>query len=185
VFPLIAEFPYNANAYPGHSAGLADRHRTQGTVPCVHWCLFGCFVRTHSTVPCVPCAIFVILEQLLFVNAAQDDMIDIAFTFSSCSSWHVSSPTIILLQTEPSVNTRNRPLCFLFEHTVPSPVFPKMRKAKKAKNKARGVISSSRRGAYLGVLSEHKEPSPVFLHFFFRINRPLSHPVLCSFNKLR
>ena len=26
VFPLIAEFPYNANAYPGHSAGLADRH---------------------------------------------------------------------------------------------------------------------------------------------------------------
>ena len=33
--PLIAEFPYNANAYPGHSAGLADRHRTQGTVPCV------------------------------------------------------------------------------------------------------------------------------------------------------
>ena len=26
MFPLIAEFPYNANAYPGHSAGLADRH---------------------------------------------------------------------------------------------------------------------------------------------------------------
>ena len=35
-------------------------------------------------------------------------------------------------------------------------------KAKKAKNKARGVIRSSRLGAYLGVLSEHKEPSPVF-----------------------
>ena len=32
----------------------------------------------------------------------------------------------------------------------------------RAKSKARGVIGSSRRGAYLGVLSEHKEPSPVF-----------------------
>ena len=37
------------------------------------------------------------------------------------------------------------------------------RKEEKAKNKARGVIGSSRRGAYWGVLPEHKEPSPVFL----------------------
>ena len=39
----------------------------------------------------------------------------------------------------------------------------KSKKEEKAKNKARGVISSSRLGAYLGVLSEHKEPSPVFM----------------------
>jgi len=58
----------------------------------------------------------------------------------------------------------------------------------KANGKARGVISSSRLGTYLGVLSEHKGPSPVFrawflrlfsgaYPFFFRINRPLSHGI--------
>jgi len=33
----------------------------------------------------------------------------------------------------------------------------------KEQNTARGVISSSRRGTYWGVLSEHTVPSPVFL----------------------
>ena len=31
------------------------------------------------------------------------------------------------------------------------------------------MINSSRLGAYLGVLSEHKEPSPVFLSHVFPI----------------
>ena len=56
----------------------------------------------------------------------------------------------------------------------------------KAKNKARGVINSSRLGAYLDGLSEHKEPSSVFkshtiLLFFFdisRIGKESSFPIL-------
>ena len=43
----------------------------------------------------------------------------------------------------------------------------KDKKEKKAKSKARGVIGSSRRGAYWGVLSEHAVPSPVFPMFMF------------------
>ena len=36
------------------------------------------------------------------------------------------------------------------------------KKEEKAKNKARGVIGSSRLGPYSGVLSEHNNPSTVF-----------------------
>ena len=49
----------------------------------------------------------------------------------------------------------------------------KDKKEKKAKRKARGVISSSRRGGYLGVLSGHTISSPAFpclvsiIHSFF------------------
>ena len=56
-------------------------------------------------------------------------------------------------------NTRNRPLCSFgcFVRTQGTvPCVPK--------NAARGVICSSRRGAFSGVLPEHKEPSPVFIH---------------------
>ena len=47
------------------------------------------------------------------------------------------------------------------------------KKNRKRKNKARGVISSSRRGGYLGVLSGHTISSPAFpclvsiIHSFF------------------
>ena len=55
----------------------------------------------------------------------------------------------------------------------------KSKKEEKAKNKARGVIGSSRLGAYLGVLSEHKEPSPVFTHVLSEHKEP-SPVFLCS-----
>jgi len=48
------------------------------------------------------------------------------------------------------------------------------KKSEKRKNKARGVNSSSRLGAYWGVLSEYKEPSPVFTQCQDRRTVPLS-----------